>query len=68
MTEETDCLLTIQAVVEMTSLSRSTIYDMVRRNEFPRQYRAGLRAARWRRCDVKKWMDQLTEATESNWR
>lgn len=68
MSPAPDRLLSIQEVVAMVGLSRATIYDMVKRNTFPPQYRAGLRAARWRMSDVQKWIDGLTTATESNWR
>ena len=63
-----DRLLSIQEVVAMVGLSRATIYDMIKRRQFPPPCRAGLRAARWRLSDVQKWIAALKTATESNWR
>ena len=44
-------------VVTQTGLSRSTIYEMIGRGEFPRQFNLGRRAVGWSSKDVLAWVD-----------
>ena len=44
-------------VLRRTGLSRSTIYEMVRRGEFPKQVPLGRRAVGWIAQDVIDWID-----------
>lgn len=48
-------------VREVVALGRSTIYDMVARNEFPAPIRLGVRAVRWRKCDVVAWLEARSQ-------
>jgi prophage regulatory protein len=43
------------AVENITGLSRSLIYEMMDRNEFPRPIRIGRRAVAWRETDIADW-------------
>jgi prophage regulatory protein len=47
--------LTLNEVLSVTSLSRTTIYDMIREADFPRQVKVGS-ASRWVESDVVDWM------------
>ncbi len=44
-------------VLKQTGLSRSTIYEMIGRGEFPRQINLGARAVGWVADDVLAWLD-----------
>lgn len=44
------------AVESATGLSRSTIYDMMTRGEFPRPVRIGRRAVAWPESEVVAWL------------
>ena len=44
-------------VILQTGLSRSTIYEMIKRGEFPRQFKLGTRAVGWVADDVLEWLD-----------
>lgn len=46
------------AVEEITGLSRSTIYDMMDREEFPRPVRIGRRAVAWPESKITEWLAQ----------
>ena len=46
------------AVQNITGLSRSLIYEMMERGEFPRPIRIGKRAVAWRESDLVKWQAQ----------
>jgi len=52
----TNCHLRRPAVEKATGLSRSTIYDMMDRGEFPRPIRIGRRAVAWPESAVVAWL------------
>lgn len=58
MIMQPEALLRRPAVEEMTGLSRSTIYEMMPRNEFPRAVKIGKRAVAWRKSDVDAWIHE----------
>ena len=49
-------------VVAICGLSRSTIYEMIGRGEFPAPVRLGARAVGWRRSDIEAWLDSRPAA------
>jgi len=56
-----------------TGLSRSTIYEMIGKGEFPRQFNLGPRAVGWSSKDVLAWVDSKiceprTGDPGSNWK
>ena len=44
------------AVEAATGLSRSSIYDMMDRDEFPRPVRIGKRAVAWPQSAIEAWL------------
>lgn len=57
-----DKILRRAAVEEMTGLSRSTLYRMMDRGEFPRPARIGLRAVGWRQSVIDIWLSSRTDS------
>ena len=53
------------AVEAATGLSRSTIYDMMDRNEFPRPVRIGRRAVAWPESAIQQWLADRPTATRA---
>ena len=54
-------------VITQTGLSRSTIYEMISRGEFPRQFNLGPRAVGWSSEDVLAWVDsKIGEVSPGN--
>ncbi len=47
-----DRILRCHDVLETTGLSRSTIYRMMERDEFPKPTKLGVRAIGWRQADA----------------
>lgn len=45
-------------VEKITGLSRSSIYDMMSRGEFPTPVRIGRRAVAWRESELSAWLAQ----------
>lgn len=50
-------LLRRPEVQARTGLSRSTIYDWVKRGEFPRPVKLGTRLVAWRESDISDWLE-----------
>jgi prophage regulatory protein len=53
------------AVEAATGLSRSTIYDMMDRGEFPRPIRIGRRAVAWPESTVLAWLAERPTTTRT---
>ena len=61
-----DRLITRQEVEVMTCLSRSTIYRLIARNEFPKQVRIGPRAVRWRLSEIEDFIRSRPRGSNSS--
>ena len=46
----------LPTVVAICGISRSTIFEIIRRGEFPPQFKLGARAVGWRRKDIEAWL------------
>jgi prophage regulatory protein len=57
-------------VLERTGISRTKLYDLISKNDFPRQIKLGIgpksRSVGWRSCDVMQWLDQQAVAAGYN--
>lgn len=54
--EPSDRILRLNAVLDQTGLSRSTLYRKVENGTFPRQIKLSARCAGWRESAVREWM------------
>ncbi len=54
-------ILRIRDVMLRTALSRSQIYRLIDRGEFPQQIRLGERAAGWIEEEVARWLQSRIE-------
>ena len=50
-------LLTEPELRAILSLSRSSVYRLVRDGVLPKGLRVGKRGIRWRLCDVERWLE-----------
>lgn len=50
-------LLPLPRVCEMTTFSRTTVYRMIERGDFPRPVKLGLRRVAWRADEVAAWLE-----------
>lgn len=55
-------LLRLRHVMERTGLSRSTIYDLIKKEKFPRSIALTERCVGWVEDDVHDWVVQRLEA------
>ena len=49
-------MLRLRSVILMTSLSKSTLYRLIKQGHFPQPLRLTQRAVRWRREEVDEWL------------
>jgi prophage regulatory protein len=57
-------ILRRQLVESQTGLSRSKIYDLITRDEFPRPIKIGARAVGWVEADIAAWINQKIDAAK----
>lgn len=57
-------ILRRQLVEAQTGLSRSKIYDLVAREQFPRPIKIGARAVGWIEADIAAWINQKIDAAK----
>jgi prophage regulatory protein len=57
-------ILRRQLVESQTGLSRSKIYDLITRDEFPRPIKIGARAVGWVEADVEAWITSRIDAAK----
>jgi prophage regulatory protein len=50
-------VLRLKAVKDLTGLSRSSIYAMIKNREFPSNISLGSRSVGWLESDIQKWID-----------
>lgn len=55
MTEEIDPLLPIADVERIAGIKRAMIYRLIKRGEFPKQFKPGGFASRWSEAEVRAW-------------
>ena len=50
-------LLRLKKVCDKTGLSRSSIYEAIKRGEFPKSVSIGKRAVAWKSTDIDEWIE-----------
>ncbi len=56
-----DQVLHLKTVMAVTGLSRSSIYNAIRKGEFPANIPLGARSVGWLRSDLESWLSQRIE-------
>lgn len=51
-------IIKIKQVIERTSLSRSAIFAMAARGQFPKQIKLAERSAGWIEAEVEQWLSE----------
>ena len=50
-------ILRLPEVLELTKISKSTLYRFMQSGDFPRPIRLGQRARAWRKAEILKWIE-----------
>ncbi len=58
-TQPGEALLKIQAVLQRTSLSKSTLYAKIKEGTFPEPVRLGARCSRWKSSELDNWLSHV---------
>ncbi|MDG6894411.1 helix-turn-helix transcriptional regulator [Volucribacter amazonae] len=58
--EQQTILLSKSKVIEITSLSYSTIWRMIKKDEFPKSVKVSMGRVAWRKSDIDKWIAERT--------
>ena len=56
-TDQIDSLLTVKEVLDMVSLGKTKLYDMIQLEEFPEPIKLGS-LSRWSLLEVQEWIAQ----------
>jgi prophage regulatory protein len=48
----------LASVISMTGLSKSSIYAMMKKGEFPKSVTIGSRAVAWVEAEIQKWIEE----------
>lgn len=57
-------ILRLPAVKALTGLSRSSIYEYMAKDEFPRQVKLGPRAVGWSEQSIIRWIETKAQRQE----
>ena len=52
-------------IVELTGLSRATIYAMEKKGDFPKKIALGARAVAWKESEIEAWLDDRKSAIKT---
>ncbi|HHP5489925.1 helix-turn-helix transcriptional regulator [Aeromonas hydrophila] len=55
-------LIKLKEVTEMTTLSKATIYRLIKQRKFPDSISVGPRAVAWRTMDILEWVQKKVDA------
>ena len=58
-------ILRLNAAKDLTGLSRSSIYLMMRAGTFPKSISLGARSVGWLEADIQGWIDSRITATNA---
>ena len=57
-------LIRLPEVLHVCGISRSALYEMIARGDFPRPVRIGSRSVGWRLRDIRTWIDKRPPAAD----
>lgn len=61
-TNQAPTIMRLTEVMEVIGLSRASIYRLMEAGDFPRQFKIGMAAVGWLRCEVEEWVDERANA------
>lgn len=50
----------LHEVIQMTGISKTTVYEYIRRGAFPKQYHLTTRISAWKLSEITAWVDSRT--------
>lgn len=59
-------VIRLPEVKSLTGISRSQIYELIKKGKFPRQINLGARAVGWVESEVQEWIQQRIADRDQN--
>jgi len=59
-------ILRLPDVLKIVKLSRTTIYSLMAKEDFPKHISLGTRAVGWLESDIQDWLEQRIQASTAN--
>ena len=59
-------LIKLPKVLEMTTLSKASVYKMLEDGEFPKQVKLGDRGVAWVESDIQSWIDKKIKISKGS--
>lgn len=59
---EKDKILRLPQVLDRIGISRSQVYELIKRDQFPKGIKLGARARGWSEADIQDWIRSREEA------
>jgi prophage regulatory protein len=60
--QTTDRLIRLPEVLQTTGLARSTIYRLIKQDEFPEFFKLSERVSAWSLSEIQEWISKKGEA------
>ncbi len=60
---QSDRVVRLTEVVHLSGLSKSAIYEMISKNQFPAPVRIGARSVGWRHSEIQQWIETRPTTT-----
>lgn len=59
-------IIRLPEVTNLTGISRSSIYEFIKKSQFPKQINLGARAVGWVESEVQGWIQQRISERDQN--
>lgn len=59
-------IIRLREVINRVGLCRATIYNLIKKGQFPNQVSLGLNSVGWIESEVQTWIDSRISASRSN--
>ncbi len=58
-------IIKLHQVIQKTSLSKSSIYNYIQTNDFPKQLSLGKRGVGWLESSIEQWIEDRVSASQT---
>jgi predicted DNA-binding transcriptional regulator AlpA len=62
--KDASCFLRLPQVLELIPIGKSTLWEKVKKGEFPKQIKLGPKTSVWRKSDVQAYIDNYCNDNE----
>lgn len=59
--QQSDRLLRINQVIDLTGIGKTMIYRLIKEGRFPQQFKPGGYASRWSEAEINAWIESMRD-------